>query len=373
MDPRERLSALARMESATAPVVSVYLNTRWDDEHQRERVRIFLKNELRRARAGSGSRPLPEDLEWVEQRGEEIVQQAVVPDAHGIALFACAPLGLREVLPFRIPFDNTFMVADRPVLTPLAELLEEAPAGVVAFVSGESARLIALDSRGRGDEVRLAHEVPGRHSRGSWAQLAQSRYKHHIEAHRDQHFQAVVEALRGLVRPGARIVLAGEPRAVAVFRKHLPGPLQSLVAGSIAAADHEEASLLAERAADLLARLEASDQARAVDEVLTEAAKGRNGVAGTEATLDAVARGAIHRLYVLKGVQVAGAACGRCGSLQSGATPRCRACGGATTTVGLIDAIVERVVAAGGEVRVIDHHAGLARAGGMAAVLRFPV
>src|SRR5213593_1528138 len=46
VDFRQRLRELARFESSGSPVVSVYLNTEWVDEHQRERVRIFVKNAL---------------------------------------------------------------------------------------------------------------------------------------------------------------------------------------------------------------------------------------------------------------------------------------------------------------------------------------
>ena len=42
-----RLTELAKLPAAEKPVVSVDLNTRWTDESQRERVRIFLKNHLR--------------------------------------------------------------------------------------------------------------------------------------------------------------------------------------------------------------------------------------------------------------------------------------------------------------------------------------
>ncbi len=54
MDFNGRLVELSKIAGAPAPVVSVYLNTRWVDEHQRDRVRVFLKNELRKARQGAG-------------------------------------------------------------------------------------------------------------------------------------------------------------------------------------------------------------------------------------------------------------------------------------------------------------------------------
>jgi hypothetical protein len=52
-DLAARLSALSWMAPAPSPVVSVYLNTYWSNEHQRARARVFLKNEIRRARVGA--------------------------------------------------------------------------------------------------------------------------------------------------------------------------------------------------------------------------------------------------------------------------------------------------------------------------------
>ena len=66
MDLRARLAVLAKIGKTETPVVSVYLDTRWSDEHQRDRVRIFLKNEIAKAREARGRRAAPADLEWIQ-------------------------------------------------------------------------------------------------------------------------------------------------------------------------------------------------------------------------------------------------------------------------------------------------------------------
>lgn len=375
MDLRERMSALARVGGATSPVVSLYLDTHWADEHQRERVRVFLKNSLGQARTRATGSDLGADLDWIEAEGERLVEQAGRPDVQGVAFFACKPLGLREMLLVRTPFPNTFAVAERPLLTPLAVLAAETSPAIVVFVDGSHARLIPIDPAGPGEEVTLYHAVPGRHNRGGWAQLAQSRYQRHVEAHRDQHFEAVVEALHELSTQGdrRRIVLAGEDRMVAVFRSRLPTTVAARVAGTISGARYETASTLADRATALLARLDASEQQRIVDEILTEAAKGGHAVAGVEGTLQAVSRGAVRRLYLLRKFSDVGAACMTCAAVQPGEAATCRACGGPTKQVRLGDEIVDRVVSTGGELTVIDAHAALERAEGIAALLRFPL
>jgi hypothetical protein len=181
-DIAAQLARLEHLPSSHPGVVSVYLNTRWSDEHQRDRTRVFVTGELHRARQAAAAEG--EDLDWVEREGEMLVSQVERPDAKGVALFACRALGLREVILVRLPFRERFVVADRPDLGALVELLDEHASAIVAFVDGESARLVAVHPGGAGDEVTLQSDVAGRHDRGGWAQLAQSRYARHIEARR---------------------------------------------------------------------------------------------------------------------------------------------------------------------------------------------
>jgi stalled ribosome rescue protein Dom34 len=185
----------------------------------------------------------------------------------------------------------------------------------------------------------------------------------------------VAEALIGLVEENGaqRIVMAGETRTVGAFSKHLPQQINERVVGSISGTKHEPAKGMAERAQELLARLEEEEEAAAVDAVLTEAAKGRRAVAGLDESLEAVSRGAVHRLYLIKGFNEAGRACVECGRLQSGSDPTCRVCGNAATATELGEALVSRVVATGGAVEMIGSHPQLERVGGVAAALRYPL
>src|SRR4051812_23013508 len=194
-DVQARLAELAKLPPATRPVVSVYLNTRWTDEDQRHRVRIFLKNHLREARAAA-TPPAEEDLAWIEAEAQRIVGQVELVDASGVALLAGE--GLREGLPVRAAFEDTFVVDRTPYLRPLAGVAEEVVPSLVVFVDGESARVVALTAAGPGEEVSLESEVPRRTTAGGWAALAQTKYQGHVEMHREQHYEAVAEAVTAL-------------------------------------------------------------------------------------------------------------------------------------------------------------------------------
>ena len=371
-DVETRLAELARLAPAPRPVVSVYLNTRWTDESQRERVRIFLKNHLRDARTARHDRPADEDLDWIDAQGQRIIAQAAFPDASGVALFAGGD-GLREVLPLRAAFEDAFVVNSTPFLRPLVDSAEEAVPALVVFVDGVSARLVALTPTGPGEEVALEHEVPGRHSTGGWAALAQSRYTRHIEVHRDQHYQATAAAVVALVeRHGlGRIVLSGEARAVAVFREHLPTPLDARVGGVVPGARYESTAVIATRAAELLAHIDQQDDANAVDRQLDAAAKGGRAVAGVAPTLEAVNKNAVQHLYLVRTFEQPGAVCEACAALQPPVLGRCLFCGGDTRTAELGEAMVGRVLASGGEVSMVERHAGLTGRDGVGAILRY--
>jgi len=375
MDLHARLTALGKIDRAPAPVVTAYLNTRWADEHQRNRVRIFLKNELAAARRAPGPRPSEADLSWVEAQGDALLNQAAMPETSGVALFACEALGLREILPSRVPFENSLTVAETPHLRPLLELDEKAPSTLVVFIDTESARLVPLTATGAGEEVTLLADMPGQHSRGGWAQMAESRYKRHIQDHRARHFEAVVESLIGLMEGhGLRsIVLAGDPRNIAVFRQELPAPVAALVVGTVAGARHEAIGIIVDRAAEYLPHVQGQREAEGVDAALTAAAKRGKAAAGLEATLQAINRGAVHRLYLLKGWSAPGRRCTGCETLRDNFTWVCPACGREATTVELGEAMAARVVASGGFVEAIEAHQPLAAAGGIAAELRYPL
>jgi hypothetical protein len=373
MDVAATLRELARAEPGDAPVVSVYLDTRWTDEHQRERVRTFVKNEVRRAAAMAAGR-LDDDLAWVTARSESVVRQLEHPEAAGAAMFAGGPAKYRVLLHVAVPVADSFTVADRPRLRPFVAALGDAPRAVVVFVDGCSARLVALTEQGAGDEVTLeTSDTIGHHRRGGWQLLMQSRYQRHIQEHRHRHFESVVGALDDLVAQyGVRaVVLAGEARNLAVFRSHLSAGLAGRIVGAVAGSRYEPSGVLAERALALVRHHAAGEVAAALGEVLVDAEGGGRSSAGVDATIEAVNRSTVDRLYVLDAFQEMGRACRSCQALQRASAGPCRWCGAPTSEVELGEAMVQRALAAGGDVSSIDENAGLERAGGVAARLRY--
>ncbi|MDP2701028.1 MAG: hypothetical protein Q8P98_03050, partial [Candidatus Rokubacteria bacterium] len=163
------------------------------------------------------------------------------------------------------------------------------------------------------------------------------------------------------------------PRNASALRRELPPRIAAHIVGDVSAARHELSSVIAARAVELITHLDASSDVPAVDAVLTEAAKSRQAVAGVEETVEAVNRGAVRRLYVLRGVRGPASACSGCGALFPGVAEDCRLCGKALQAVELGETLVRRVLAADGTVETVEAHQRLAAVGGVAALLRYPL
>jgi hypothetical protein len=323
-DTAAKLQELARLAPGRAPVISVYLDTRWTDEHQRERVRVFLKTERRKAAAMAAGQ-LDDELAWIGAQGERLVRQESHPDAAGVAIFVGSSDDRREILSFAVPLTDTFTVATTPRLRPLVAALGEAPRAAVLFVDGESARLLALTEQGAAEEITLeTTDVVPQHRRGGWLLL------------------------------------------------HLAPELAKRIVGDVAGARHEPSSVLAERAPALIRQRAAGEEGMALDTVLIDAAGGGRACAGVDATIDAVNRGTVDRLYLLQTYEEEGRVCPHCHALQRGATAVCRWCSAVTHPIELGEAMLQRVLAAGGDAASVDVHHGLARAEGVAALLRYP-
>ena len=278
---------------------------------------------------------------------------------------------MREIIPVRAAFEDAVIVNARPHLRPLAAALEAVVPALVVFVDGVHARLVPLRPDGPGDEITVHSDVDGRH-------VAADRYdrenhdQRYVEEQRGHHYERVARAVEDAVRRDAvqRIVLAGETRAVALFRQHLPRDVDDRVVAAIAAAGHEPTMVIATRAAEHLTHADEQDDANTVDRLLDAAGKGGRAVTGLEETLEAVNRNAVQQLYVLPDFERMGVVCRGCGALQPVAG-RCRFCGDAVQAAELGEAMASRVLASGGRVGLIGRHAELRSRGGVGAILRY--
>ena len=154
------LKELARVRGGSEPIVSLHLDVRWVDEQQRERVRLFVQEAIRRAlaqyRAGSpGREALERTFGRIRAWVSGLTSQAFETGPQGMALFACESLGLWRPLAFARPVENDLATDAVPHLMQLARLARDAAPVLVAVPGREGADLFSV----RLGDVELEEDV----------------------------------------------------------------------------------------------------------------------------------------------------------------------------------------------------------------------
>jgi hypothetical protein len=368
------LRTLAALADPHAAVVTLYLDARGQDQHQREAIRTFVRRALAEARrewrgpaaAGVG---LEADLSRIERYVEELMARGAGGRPPGIALFACAAADLFVDLRAPIPFQNQFGVGAAPLLAQLSRLGDEYEPALVALVDAESARIFQSALGGVLSELDLESNVPGRHKQGGWAQ---ARYQRHIRAHRDEHHKAVAAVLaEGLNGQGIRhLILGGSPLAQRNLRRFLPPEAEGRIIAEVDLPVRTAVARVQEAVRGALQAWERRQEEAAVGELQDRAGNPGQAALGLGNGLAAVNRRAVHLLIISERFAAAGWGCRECGALQADATLGCPRCGGALATADLREAMVTAVLRAGGGIEWVTAQPALERLGGVGALLR---
>jgi Bacterial archaeo-eukaryotic release factor family 10 len=387
------LADLARLQSHSEPIVSLYLDVRWRDEQQRERVRGFVKEHARRALGhylpGSPGRDgLARTLAKVQDYVAGLASQAFEAGNSGLALFACESLGLWRPLFFGCAFQTELSTDAVPHLKPLARVADDLAPTLVVAPRQEGAEIylvrlgeVDVEAELRGfvprfdkDEYNPGAALPGRH----YEREAKDERREEAWAARNRRAAASEVAILSDQRPGSRVVLVGTSGVLAAFERELPPRVRSRVVARAPRPREWESGEGRKRdgvkalAAEVLAR-RVEEEKRAVDQVVGEALRGAYGVVGPDDVVLALNEGRVHTLVIEDDFQRTGWRCDNCGALgqKAESAERCPFCEGNLHVVhDLGESLVARTLAEGGRVEVVAHTNKLHSYRGVAAFLR---
>ncbi len=387
------LSELARVRSGSEPIVTLYLDVRWSDEQQRERVRLFVQEKSRQVLArylpeSAGRDGLARTLVRVQDYVNGLAARTHDEDRGGLALFACQSLGLWRPFVFRRPFLNAFELDAIPHLAQLARLALDLDPAIVAVPSPAGADVYEVELGTLAVEARLRGFVPRRDvdefnpgaARTGLRFERQEKDERHTEAFVQKNRRAAAAEVTRLFdqRPGSRVVLVGTSEALAAFERELPERVRARVVARLprprewSSGDGIRRTGVVSGAADALAAWEREEQARIVDAVVGQALRGGLGVLGPDDVVAAANQGRIRRLVLEEDFRRSAWRCDDCGALGgTNGDEVCPYCGGALRVVhDLGEELVARTFVEGGEVEVVSHTNKLHSYRGVAAFLR---
>jgi peptide chain release factor subunit 1 len=296
------------------------------------------------------------------------------PRGRALAIFACTPAGIWEVVPLEVPVPSLVTVDTTTHTALLAQVLDEYPRFVVAVVQRDKARLYVAEQRTAETLEAISSAVPGRHDQGGWSQ---ARFQRHIEFHVTEHLKKVALELERwfYAKRFNRLAVGGAEEAVHELSKMLPEPVRRTVIGTFPVnLKHDDDTDLLERARRVWEEHERQSELDLVATLADAAASNGRGVLGIDAVLEAVVGGRVQILAVADGVEKEGSACLRCDYIAARAFDRCPVCGGdAERAPDIIERAIERAYLTGAHIETVfaDAREHLLARGGLGALLRY--
>ena len=299
--PERLLEKLLNFEPASAPVLSLYLDARVDQNGKRNLLPFVRKQLNERAKTYENNKPERESFEEDFVRIVRYLEDGIKTTASGVAIFACsAAKDYFEVGEFEAPFErNRLFVSDRPHVYPLARMVDQYRRYAVVLADTNRAHLFVFAAGRTVEEQTVENVKTKKTSVGGWSQ---ARYQRHVENYHLHHAKEVIEMLERTVKDEniEHIILAGdETTVIPLLRDQLPKPLEGKVIDALSLGidtpEHElfEESLNAFRAHDSLTDMEK------VERLLNEYRADDLGVAGVPETLAALSNGQVEEMLIV--------------------------------------------------------------------------
>jgi hypothetical protein len=356
------------LEESEAPIITctVDLDSAWRDAVE---ARVHV---LRRG-LGLSQRPAFEEALAEVRR---VLTEELAPESKGAAIFARA--GTRpfvQAMQFRVPLPTRFVLDWTPHVYDLVELKDTYDRYLVLVASDDHARLVEVNLGAVTREMWTAHPGTRRRVGRDWGRAL---YQDH-SPRRGEPFVAEMLAVleRFAAQTGhAHVVLAGSPRLTTRLRAAMPPALaEKLVDVVPTAGDAPTEDVVAATLSSFVER-EEQDSLAVVSLLWDELKRQGLAVCGTEASLDALARGRADLLVIAHGYEPPlGWCCGACTSAGTGSPPaHCPACGHRRVReANLREVLVKAAERQGRHVEVVRHSELLMELGGVGCLLRFDV
>ena len=233
----------------------------------------------------------------------------------GVVIYAEIGGDYVEAMQFPVPVQNRLVVADRPVIGPLAQVLESYHHYGVILLDREHVRILSVYLGSLLDEIELHGDplpVPSHVKAGGYSQSRLQRRKAEEMRHFFKDFAAEVEEFVDRYQP-KDLVLLGTEENTAKFRDFLPDSLLQRVVHTGNMWVDEPAAGVMEKLEPLLRADMDRHNREVVEQIKDRVAHDYLATAGFQGTLTALQEGKVDTLVLASDHRQAGVRCGQCG------------------------------------------------------------
>jgi peptide chain release factor subunit 1 len=372
---RTRLRQLADVKPARGRVLSVFLNLDPAEfatpAARSTAVTSVMTEATHRVEQADGldhdeRQALKADVDRVRETlmASDIAQNGT----RAVAVYACQPADLLEVVRLNRPVDFAVVLDRSPYLEPLVAQAGEEH-WCVLLVNRRNARFFIGDGGGLDETDRVEDDVHSQHDQGGWSQ---SRYQRGVEKEKDDHLVHVAEVAFGRFKEGRfdRLLVAAPEELAGDFEHKLHPYLRERIVGRLHL-DVENSSIddvrsaAGQAAEDWRRRVERE----ALDRLAEGVGRGGRGAAGLSSVLQALNEARVETLLVGEGFRSEGGRDPSTGMLYAGdhgpegqSLERCE---------NIVEPAIEKAIEQSAKVIKVGHHDDLGPLGGIGAVLRY--
>jgi protein required for attachment to host cells len=314
-----------------------------------------------------------DELQWLRADLERVRQALGEPGladngARGVAVYACEPAGLLEVVSLRRSVGSHAVVDRAPVVEPLVVEAAGERWGVV-LANRRNARIFVGFGADLEETDRIQDDVHSQHDQGGWSQ---SRYQRGVEKEKDDHLAHVADVLFKIhQRRGIDHLLVGAPEElVGELENRLHPYLKERIGGRLHL-DVENSSVegVRDATAEAVEAYATRCEREALDRLAEGVGRGARGAAGLADVLTMLNEARVECLLVADGFRAPGLRDTELGLLHpEGAAPAGRR---VEHVDDIVEPAVEKALEQSARVLRISRHDDLGPLGGIGAVLRY--
>jgi peptide chain release factor subunit 1 len=323
LDPSEFATPAARATEATSVLTQA--------AHKAEEAAERLEHDERQA--------LKADLERVREiiTGGDVAQNGT----RGLAVYACGPADLLEVVRLPHPIESRVVVDETPLVQPLLRGGADEE-WCVLLINRKVARILCGPPTALEEVELVEDDTHGQHQQGGWSQ---ARYQRSVEQEKLSHLQRSLDTLFAHFKrdPFAHLVLGAAEDLASEVEDRLHPYLRERLAGRIGIdVENTSADEVRAAAAKVVEEKLAAREREALDRMAEGVGRGGRGAAGIPDVMAALEQARVEILLLDDGFD---------------APER--------------ETAIEQAITQSADVLVVRHHDDLEQHGGIGAVLRF--
>lgn len=361
MISKQDLERLIQRESNGRPVLSLFLDMsvnsnnkrNWDVYLAQKRTQLEeLEPELMARERASVDAVMNRVRDWILGTGFD-------ESNRGVVVYAEVGGEYFEAMQFPVPVQNRLVVADRPVIGPLAQVLTAYHHYGVILLDREHVRILSVylgtlldEVEYRGDPIPTPSDVQA----GGYSQARFQRRKAEEMRHFFKEFAAEVEDFVARYHP-QDLVLLGTEENVAKFREFLPQEVLDRIVYTGCNWVDEPASGILQKLEPLLQReVERSGQ-ELLEQLRDRVAHDYLATAGFHGTLTALQEGKVDTLVLASDQHRDGVRCERCGFVFARELASCPYDGSSSLAgVDVVEEMVRMAEGQGARITFADPH-----------------